>query len=172
LDRAEAGRVVTLTSLEHKSGHLDFDDLQSEHGYGRRRAYRQSKLANAAFGLELDRRLRDAGSSIASVLAHPGYAATGIQSAGPKAMKALMVLGDRLLAQSAERGALPTLYAATAPSVEGGDFYGPSGLAEVRGRRPKRVRVKAEGSDPEVGRRLWSVSEQLTGVTYDFDALD
>ena len=170
LGRAEAARVVTLTSLEHRSGHLNFDDLQSEHSYKRRKAYRQSKLANATFGVELDRRLRAAGSPIASVLAHPGYSATGIQSAAPKAMKALMVLGDRLLAQPAERGAVPTLYAATAPGVEGGDFFGPDGPAEVRGRRPKRVRVKKEGQDAENGQRLWRVSEELTGVTYDFGA--
>jgi NAD(P)-dependent dehydrogenase (short-subunit alcohol dehydrogenase family) len=170
LDRAEAARVVTLSSLEHKAGHLDFDDLQSEHHYGRRKAYRQSKLANAAFGLELDRRLGAAGSPIASVLAHPGYAATRIQSAGPKAMKALMAVGDQVLAQSAERGAVPTLYAATAPGVEGGEYYGPNGPLEVRGRHPKRARVSREARDPEVGRRLWTVSEQLTGVTYDFGA--
>ena len=169
LGRAEAARVVTLTSLEHKSGHLDFDDLQAERDYGRRKAYRQSKLANAIFGLELDRRLRAAGSPIASVLAHPGYASTGIQSAAPKAMKALMVLGDKVLAQSAERGAVPILYAATAPGVESGEYFGPSGPAEVRGRHPKRVRVSGKGRDPENGQKLWTVSEQLTGVVYDFN---
>jgi NAD(P)-dependent dehydrogenase (short-subunit alcohol dehydrogenase family) len=168
LGRAEAARVVTLTSLEHTSGHLDFDDLQWDHGYGRRKAYRRSKLANAVFGLEFDRRLRAAGSPIASALAHPGYAATGIQSSAPKAMKALMVLGDRLLAQSAEQGAVPALYAATATGVEGGEFFGPNGPLGVRGRHPKRVRVSADGRDAENGRRLWSISEELTGVTYDF----
>ena len=151
LGRADAARVVTLTSLEHRSGHLVFDDLQLEHHYGRRKAYRQSKLANAAFGLELDRRLRAAGSPVLSVLAHPGYAATGIQSAAPKAMKALMVLGDRILAQPAEQGAVPTLYAATAPGVEGGEFFGPNGLLEVRGKHPKRLRVSAKGRDAENG---------------------
>jgi NAD(P)-dependent dehydrogenase (short-subunit alcohol dehydrogenase family) len=170
LVQAESARVVTLTSLEHKSGHLDFDDLQWEHGYGRRKAYRRSKLANAVFGLELDRRLRAAGSPIASVLAHPGYAATGIQSSAPKAMKALMVLGDRLLAQSAEQGAVPVLYAATAPGVEGGGFFGPNGPLGVRGRHPKGIRVSADGRDVENGRRLWAISEELTGVAYDFAA--
>ncbi len=168
LGRADAARVVTLTSLEHTSGHLDFDDLQWEQGYGRRKAYRRSKLANAVFGVELDRRLRAAGSPIASVLAHPGYAATGIQSSAPKAMKALMVLGDRILAQSAEQGAVPVLYAATGPGVEGGEFFGPNGPLGVRGKHPKRVRVSSEGRDTENGRRLWSISEELTGVTYDF----
>lgn len=168
LGRADAARVVTLTSLEHTSGHLDFDDLQWEQGYGRRKAYRRSKLANAVFGMELDRRLRAAGSPIVSVLAHPGYAATGIQSSAPRAMKALMVLGDRLLAQSAEQGAVPVLYAATASGVEGGEFFGPNGPLGVRGKYPKRVRVSADGQDVENGRRLWAISEELTGVTYDF----
>ncbi len=169
LGRAVAPRVVTISSLEHKAGHLDFDDLQSQHGYGPRKAYRQSKLANAVFGLELDRRLRDAGSPILSVLAHPGYSATSLQSTGPTgAMKALMAVGNRVLAQSAERGAVPTLFAATGPDVEGGQYIGPDGLGELRGRHPKRVPVIAEGKDPEVGRKLWTVSEELTGVTYDF----
>lgn len=172
LDRAEAARVVTLSSLEHKSGHLDFDDLQSEHGYQPRKTYRQSKLANAAFGLELDRRLRDAHSSIASVLAHPGYSATGLQSHASRTMKALMAVGNRVIAQSAGRGAIPTLYAATAPGVKGGEYFGPDGLGEVRGRHPKLVRVQSEGRDAENGRKLWTMSEELTGVTYDFGTSD
>jgi NAD(P)-dependent dehydrogenase (short-subunit alcohol dehydrogenase family) len=167
LNRAEAPRVVTLSSNEHKRGHMHFDDLQLEHGYGSRKAYRQSKLANAAFGLELDRRLRDAGSPIKSVLAHPGYTATNLQLAGPTgATKLLMRIGNPLLGMSAEQGALPTLFAATAPDVEGGQYIGPDGIGEYRG-YPTRVKVKPEGRDPEVGRRLWSVSEELTGVTYD-----
>lgn len=167
LEQTEDARVVTLSSLEHKAGHLDFDDLQSEHGYAPRKAYRQSKLANAAFALELDRRLRVAGSAIKSVLAHPGYTATNLQSTGPTgAMKAVMAVGNRLIAQTAERGALPTLYAATAPDVEGGQYIGPDGFGELRG-HPRRVEVIAEGRDLEVGRRLWAVSEELTGVTYD-----
>jgi len=166
LQRADAARVVTLSSIEHKAGHLDFDDLQLEHGYAPRKAYRQSKLANAAFGLELDRRLRAAGSSVRSVLAHPGYSATNLQSTGPTGiMKALMSVSNRVVAQSAERGALPTLYAATAGGVEGGEYYGPDGIAEIRGGHPKRVEVIPEGRDPEVGRRLWDVSEELTGVS-------
>jgi len=166
LGRAEAGRVVTLSSLEHKSGHVDFDDLQLVHGYAPRKAYRQSKLANAVFGLELDRRLRAAGSLVVSVLAHPGYSDTNLQSTGPTGiMKALLAVGNRVFAQTAEQGALPTLYAATAPDVQGGDYYGPDGFQELRG-RPKKVKVIAEGRDPAVGRRLWEVSEELTGVEY------
>ncbi len=158
--------MVTLSSLEHKSGHIHFDDLQLVHGYASRKAYRQSKLANAIFGLELDRRLRAAGSPVVSVLAHPGYSATNLQSTGPTGiMKAFLAVGNRLLAQNAEQGALPTLYAATAPDVEGGEYYGPNGFQEMRG-RPTKVKVIAEGTDPAIGRRLWEASEELTGVEY------
>jgi NAD(P)-dependent dehydrogenase (short-subunit alcohol dehydrogenase family) len=166
VQRAGAGRVVTLTSIEHKAGHIEFDDLQSERSYAPRRAYRQSKLANALFGIELDRRLKSAGSAAISVLAHPGYSDTNLQSTGPfGAMKAVLRVGNRVLAQSAEKGALPTLYAATAPGVEGGDFYGPDGFKEMRG-NPTHVDAIPEARDPEVARRLWEVSEELTGVRY------
>jgi NAD(P)-dependent dehydrogenase (short-subunit alcohol dehydrogenase family) len=166
LGRAEGARVVTLSSLEHKSGHIHFDDLQLVHGYAPRKAYQQSKLANAIFGLELDRRLRAAGSPVVSVLAHPGYSATNLQSTGPTGiMKAFLAVGNRVLAQNAEQGALPTLYAATAQDVEGGEYYGPNGFQEMRG-RPTKVNVIAEGTDPANGRKLWEVSEKLTGVKY------
>jgi NAD(P)-dependent dehydrogenase (short-subunit alcohol dehydrogenase family) len=170
LERAEAPRVVTVSSNEHRRGHLDFDDLQGERRYGARKAYRQSKVANIAFGLELDRRLQAAGSAIKSVLAHPGYTATNLQISGPTGiMKPVMKLGNLLIGQSADMGALPTLYAAAAPDVEGGQYFGPSQFFEYRG-HPKLVEAKPEAVDPEVGRRLWSVSEELTGVTYDFSA--
>lgn len=170
LNRTEAPRVVTVSSNEHKRGHINFDDLQLERRYDPRTGYRQSKLANAAFGLELDRRLRTAGSPIKSVLAHPGYTATNLQVKGQTgAMKVMMNVGNRLIGQSAELGALPTLYAATAPDVEGGQYFGPDRFREYRG-YPTLVQVKPEGRDAEVGRRLWSVSEELTGVIYDFGA--
>src|SRR4051812_9895171 len=170
LGRASGARVVTLSSLEHKAGHIQFDDLQLEHGYAPRTAYRQSKLANAAFGLELDRRLRAADSPVKSLLAHPGYTATNLQSTGPTGvMKTMLAVSNRVFAQGAEQGALPTLYAATAPGVEGGDYYGPDGFQELRG-RPTKVRVIAEGRDAETGRRLWEVSEELTGISYGLPA--
>jgi len=163
---AEVGRVVTLSSIEHKSGHIEFGDLQSEDGYAPRKAYRQSKLANAIFGVELDRRLRAAGSSAISVLAHPGYSDTNLQTTGPTGpMKAILKVGNKLLAQDADTGALPTLYAATAPGVEGGDFYGPDGFKEMRG-NPTHVDVIPEARDPGVASRLWDISEELTGIRY------
>jgi NAD(P)-dependent dehydrogenase (short-subunit alcohol dehydrogenase family) len=169
LDRLGEGqdaRVVTVTSLEHRAGRIDFDDLQSEHAYSPRGAYRQSKLANAVFGLELDRRLRAAGLPIKSVLAHPGYTATNLQLSGPTgAMRALLRVTNKLVAQGVERGALPQLYAATARDVVGGGFYGPDGFNEIRG-YPARVEPVERAQDPELGRRLWEVSEELTGVGY------
>lgn len=166
LERSESARIVTLSSNEHKAGRIDFDDLQQEHGYTPRGSYRRSKLANAVFAIELDRRLRAARSPVISVFAHPGYSATNLQSSGPTgAAKAVMAITNRVLAQSPERGALPTLYAATAPGVEGGDYYGPDGFGEMRG-FPKRVEAISNARDPEVGSRLWQASEELTGVRY------
>jgi len=155
-----------LSSNEHKGGRIDFDDLQQERGYGPRSAYQRSKLANAVFAIELDRRLRAARSPAISVFAHPGYSDTNLQKTGPTGLlKRVLAIGNRLLAQSAERGALPTLYAATAPGVEGGDYYGPDGPAEMRG-SPKKVEAIRDAHDPEIAARLWRVSEELTGVRY------
>ena len=101
----------------------------------------------------------------------PGYTATNLQSTGPTGvMKAFLAVGNRVFAQNAEQGALPTLYAATAPDVKGGDYYGPDGFQELRG-RPTKVKVIAEGRDPAVGRRLWELSEELTGVEYPLPAI-
>jgi NAD(P)-dependent dehydrogenase (short-subunit alcohol dehydrogenase family) len=163
-------RIVTVTSLEHRGGRIDFEDLGWERDYNPRAAYQRSKLANAAFGIELDRRLRAAGSPVKSVLAHPGYSATNLQSSGPTgAMKQLLRVGNAMLAQSADDGALPQLYAASAPGVEGGAFYGPSGFREARG-DPTRVEATPRARDPELGRRLWEASEELTGVSYGLDS--
>ena len=166
LERGRDARVVTVTSIEHRPGRIDFDDLQHKHDYSPRGAYQCSKFANAVFGLELDRRLRAAGLPVKSVLAHPGYSATNLQLSGPTGpMKSLLRVTNKLVAQSVERGALPQLYAACAPDVEGGAFYGPDGFNEMRG-HPKRVRPVGRAEDPELGRRLWQVSEELTGVRY------
>jgi hypothetical protein len=157
---------VTVSSLEHRPGKIDFDDLRSEHSYSPRGNYQRSKFANAVFGIELDRRLRAAGSPVVSVLAHPGYSDTNLQRTGPTgAMRAILEVGNRLLAQGADQGALPQLYAATAPDVEGGGFYGPDGFQQMRG-SPKRVHPVRRAEDEETARRLWEVSEELTGVTY------
>jgi NAD(P)-dependent dehydrogenase (short-subunit alcohol dehydrogenase family) len=170
LERSPAPRVVTVSSIEHKGGHVHFDDLQLERGYAPRKAYQQSKMANAVFGIELDRRLRAAGFHTISVLAHPGYSATNLQSTGPTGLAAFALrIGNAVIAQSPERGALPQLYAATAPAVQGGQYFGPGGFQEMRG-DPTEVQAVAEAHDPEVARRLWEVSEELTGVRFPLPA--
>lgn len=166
LERGRAPRVVTVSSLEHKPGRLHFDDLQLQRSYAPRRAYQQSKLANTVFGIELNRRLRAAGSPVRSVLAHPGWSATNLQSTGPTGLPALALrIGNALFAQRPQRGVLPQLLAATGQDVRGGQFYGPSGPAELRG-DPVEVRAIRAAYDPQTGRRLWTVSEELTGVRY------
>jgi NAD(P)-dependent dehydrogenase (short-subunit alcohol dehydrogenase family) len=160
-------RVVTLSSGAHRIGKIHFEDLQRVRGYNRWLAYGQSKLANLMFALELDRRLRDAGTNVKSLSAHPGYAATNLQfAAAPTVDRFVMSVGNRLFAQSADMGALPTLYAATAPDLEGGLFIGPDGLAEQRG-HPHIVSPSGAARDTEVARRLWEASEDLTGVRFN-----
>ncbi len=171
LDRLRAtpgARVGTVSSTAHKIGHIDFDDLQSERAYRRWRAYGQSKLANLLFMFELDRRLRASDADVLSVAAHPGYSATNLQfAATPSRIERLgSVVLNRVVAQSAERGALPTLYAATA-DIPGGSFVGPDGFQEMRG-APTLVKPTRAARDPETARRLWEVSEELTGVHFAF----
>jgi len=163
-------RVVTLSSNAHKFGRIDFDDLQSERHYTRWGAYGQSKLADLMFALELDRRLRASGSTIKSIAAHPGYAATNLQSAAAPALDRLVMrFSNLLMAQSAENGALPTLYAATAPGLEGGSYVGPDGIGEFRG-HPHPVSPNRAARDEQAAARLWEVSEELTGVRFQLGA--
>jgi NAD(P)-dependent dehydrogenase (short-subunit alcohol dehydrogenase family) len=146
LDRllaTEGARIVNVASGAHRMGKIRFDDLQWKNGYRKWMAYGQSKLANLLFTLELQRKVDAAGKKLLAVACHPGYAATNLQAVGPKMsgssmMESLTELGNRLLAQSAAMGALPTEYAAVAPDVKGGDYIGPDGMAELWG-HPTRV---------------------------------
>jgi NAD(P)-dependent dehydrogenase (short-subunit alcohol dehydrogenase family) len=169
--KAPAPRVVTVSSTMHRGGTIEFDDLQGERKYSRWGAYSQSKLANLMFCFELQRRAVEAGSALRSMAAHPGYAATNLQAAGTDRFyeRWFMAIGNRLFAQSAEMGALPTLYAATYPDLPGGTYVGPGGRSEQRG-YPKVVGAAGKAYDEQAWRRLWEVSEQLTGVRYEFDA--
>jgi NAD(P)-dependent dehydrogenase (short-subunit alcohol dehydrogenase family) len=166
-------RVVTVSSNLHKrASRIDFDDLQAERAYQPWHAYEQSKLANAMFVLELDRRLRAAGLDVVSAGAHPGFAATNLQVTGPRSgggglMARGMGLATRLFAQPARDGALPVLYAATAPNVHGGEYFGPGGPGEMRGHHPKLVQFSRAAHDEAAAARLWTVSEELTGVTFE-----
>jgi NAD(P)-dependent dehydrogenase (short-subunit alcohol dehydrogenase family) len=164
------GRVVNVSSAAHRFGKIDFDDLNWEHrSYRAWRAYGQSKLANLLFTSELQRRLVAAGSPVLATAAHPGYASTNLQfHSGRKLLDVISVVGNRLIAQDEKGGALPTLYAAVA-DIPGDSFAGPSGFAEQRG-APKLVGRSGAATDLEVARRLWDVSEQLTGVSFPLSA--
>lgn len=174
LDRLRStvgSRVVTVSSLAHTFGRIDTDDLNWERRkYKRWPAYGQAKLANLVFALELDRRLRAAQSDTLSVAAHPGYAATHLQLAGPEMTGSRLAatgmrLANRVFAQSQRQGALPSLYAATQASVKGGDYFGPDGFREFWG-GPTRVKPAGRALKRDTAQKLWRLSESLTGVTY------
>jgi NAD(P)-dependent dehydrogenase (short-subunit alcohol dehydrogenase family) len=173
LARQPGSRVITVTSSMHKrASGLDFDDLQSERSYRPWGAYERSKLANAMFVLELARRLREAGLDIISAGAHPGFAATNLQVTGPRSggtnlMARAMGVATRLIAQPASNGAIPQLHAITADGVHSGEYYGPDGRAEGRGRHPELVQFSAAARDQAAQARLWAASEELTGVTFE-----
>jgi NAD(P)-dependent dehydrogenase (short-subunit alcohol dehydrogenase family) len=163
-------RVVTVSSVAHRFGHIAFDDLQRQRGYHAWAAYAQSKLANLLFAYELQRRADAAHLSLLSLAAHPGYTSTRLLTAGPglagpNLQSRVMGAVSPLLGQTAAMGALPTLYAATVPELPGGSFVGPSGLLELRG-APRLVTSSAASKDPEIARRLWEVSQELTGVRF------
>jgi NAD(P)-dependent dehydrogenase (short-subunit alcohol dehydrogenase family) len=162
--------VVTVSSGTHRGGTIPFDDLQAEHGYHRWRVYSNSKLANLLFMFELGRRAAAAGLNLASVASHPGIARTNLQASGPgmdgnRLRQAVIVGGTHMIGQSDAQGALPSLYAATVPDLPSGTYVGPSGIFEGRG-HPKIVSASKAAHDEATARRLWEVSEQLTGVTY------
>jgi len=168
-----AARVVTVASLAHARGHIDFANLDGSKGYAEFQAYAQSKLANLLFAYELHRRLTAAGAGLLSVAAHPGWAATEMENRPPGERRrpleeALHVLTMRLAATPA-RGAQPVLYAATSPQVRGGDYIGPGARSGLRG-PPARVRSSDQSHDPELAHRLWQVSEDMTGVRFSFPA--
>jgi len=169
LDRV-TGRVVTVSSTGHRMGRIDFEDLNWERKrYSAWRAYGQSKLANLLFTAELQRRLTEAGSSVLAMAAHPGYAATNLQfHSGKRLQDMFSVVSNRLLGQSEEGGALPTLYAATT-DIPGNSFAGPGGFMEQRG-PAKLVGRSSAAQDMDVARRLWEVSEELTGVRFPLGA--
>ncbi|MGI5376491.1 oxidoreductase [Streptomyces sp. CA-251387] len=163
-------RVVTVSSGAHRwfGARIRFEDLNWSSGYDPNRAYAQSKLANLLFTLELQRRLTESGSPVRALAAHPGYSATNLQShAGSTVMRGLMKIGNRFFAQDDRAGALPTLYAAT-QDLPGASYVGPDGLGEMRG-APTLVGRSAAASDADVARRLWTVSEELTGVSWPLE---
>jgi NAD(P)-dependent dehydrogenase (short-subunit alcohol dehydrogenase family) len=166
----EDARIVTVSSGAHRFGKMNFEDLHGERRYFRWSAYGQSKLANLLFTFELDRRLSSAGSNVKAVAAHPGYSATHLQSAAaPQPDRFLMSISNAVWAQSAEMGALPTLYAATYPGLEGGTYVGPDGFMEQRG-HPTVVEARPTAYNKADAARLWEISEDLTGVKFPLPA--
>lgn len=160
--RTPGSRVVTVASTLHRVGEIDFDDLHcDEKAYRGQSAYGQSKLANLLFTYELQRKLEAEGMETLSIAAHPGWTETNLQQ-----HSGTFSFLNRFLAQDTPMGALPTLYAATGPDVQGGDYYGPNGFMESRG-HPKKVNSNERSQDQAVSEQLWQVSEELTGVTYD-----
>ena len=172
LQATSGARVVSTASMAHTwTKGMDLGDLNWERkSYKKWDAYGKSKLANLLFTYELQRRLSKAGANLIGVAAHPGYAATNLQSAGPTMEKSaigqfFMKIGNALLAQPAEMGALPQLYAATMPDVRGGEYYGPNQMGGNRG-YPTKVGSNKASRNEEVAHDLWALSEKLTGVRY------
>ncbi len=153
-------RVVSVSSMGHRMGKIDFDNLNAEQSFSKSGAYGLSKLANLLFIYELQRRLEAAGIDAIAAAAHPGWTATNLQ-----AHTWYFRLLNPLLAQKPPMGALPTLYAATASDVQGGDYYGPDGWQENKG-HPTKVQSNGRSHDTAVAAKLWTVSEKLTNVRY------
>jgi NAD(P)-dependent dehydrogenase (short-subunit alcohol dehydrogenase family) len=158
--RTPGARVVNVSSAMHFVGRIDFDDLNAERSYDPSRAYGQSKLANLLFTRELQRRFEGARVDALAAAAHPGSTRTGLQQ-----HSRLMTTLVALFSQEPPGGALPTLYAATAPDVRGGEYFGPGGLFGMVG-PPARARSSPRSKDAAVARRLWEESERLTGVSF------
>jgi NAD(P)-dependent dehydrogenase (short-subunit alcohol dehydrogenase family) len=173
LAESAPSRIVTVSSMAHtfgRFGALDANDLLLQTGYTKWGAYGRSKLANLLFAYELQRRLAGRFPKVASVACHPGYAATNLQAVGPTMTnsafgKMFMSIGNAVFAQSAGAGALPTLYAATAPDVQSGDYIGPGGPFKMIG-APVKQRSNRTSRDADAARKLWDTSVQLTGVDF------
>jgi NAD(P)-dependent dehydrogenase (short-subunit alcohol dehydrogenase family) len=164
-------RVVTIASIAHKRGILNFDDLQSTRSYSPMKAYQQSKLADVMFAFELDRRLRAANSRVMSISAHPGVANTNLFQGGDyssfeRSVRNLVGHAIGIFLNSDAEGALPTLYAATAPSAEDGGYYGPQGLQEMRGDEVDKAIVAPQARDTVAAARLWNTCEDLTHIKF------
>lgn len=175
LRASDAARVVNISSITQAWGHVLLEDLQAERRYVPNRVYAATKLACLMFGLELHERLQAVGSTVQSMVAHPGIARTQIgqerrqQRRGlrDRAEDAAQALAMRFFGQSAEQGALPILFAATAQVAEGGGFYGPDGIGQFSG-YPVNVKPSKSALDPALRGQLWQLSERLTGVAFDF----
>lgn len=162
IEATPESRIINVSSMAHTFGNINFDDLHWEkRKYKKWTAYGDSKIANLYFTLALQQRLKDKNSHVIVAAAHPGWAATKLQR-----HTGLITILNYIFAQTVSMGALPTLYAATAPDVMGGDFYGPGGFMDMRG-YPVKASSNALSKKPELAEKLWEISEKLTGATYN-----
>lgn len=160
------GRVVTVSSVAHKFGKINFSDLMSELSYSPTDAYCQSKLANLMFAMDLHRKLQAKHSKVSSIACHPGYSATNLQSTGPEGFfKLTYKVLNKVVAQSMKKGAIPTVLAAAGNEAKAGGYYGPQAFSEARG-RVSDARVMPKALDEQQASRLWKESEQLTGISW------
>lgn len=171
LERSEGPRIVTLASIAHKRGRLNFDDLQSTKNYSPMGSYQQSKLADLMFAFELDRRLRAASSPVMSIAAHPGVAQTNLFEAGDysaveKTLRKAVSHAIGIILNTDAEGALPTLYAATGVDAKSGGYYGPNGFQEMRGDEVVAAQIAPQARDEAAAARLWKICEELTGMSY------
>ena len=171
LERSERPRVVTLASIAHKRGRLNFDDLQATKNYSPMGSYQQSKLADLMLAFELDRRLRAASSPVMSIAAHPGVAQTNLFEAGDysaveKTLRKVVSHAIGIILNTDAEGALPTLYAATGVDAKSGGYYGPRGFQEMRGDEVVEAEVAPQARDEAAAARLWKICEELTDVSY------
>ncbi len=165
LNKTSGARILTTSSIAHENGRIDFDNLNSEKGYSKMKAYGQSKLACLMFAYELQDRLEAAGSGVIAASAHPGVSKTNLFQNIPKFVQVLMVPFLPLFTHSPEKAALPMLYAALGDDVKGGDYFGPTGFKGMKG-EPAKVKSKAHSHDKAVAKKLWEVSEKLTGEDF------
>ena len=159
--KTDGSRIVSVSSIAHKAGKIQFDDLNFENNYNKTRAYGQSKLANLLFTYELQRKLEKSGAATIAVASHPGWTQTNLQR-----HSALGRILNPIMGQLQEKGAWPTLMAATHPETNGSDYYGPEGFMEMKG-HPKKLRSNAKSHDKDVAARLWKLAEVLTVVKFD-----
>jgi NAD(P)-dependent dehydrogenase (short-subunit alcohol dehydrogenase family) len=165
LEESENSRIVSLSSLAHRNATIEFDNLNSEKSYNKMQAYGQSKVACLMFAYELQRRLEKKGSNTISVAAHPGVSMTNLIQYAPGWMKIIGSLFTPFVTHPAEKGALPSLYGALGDNVRGGDYFGPTGYREMKG-KPGKVGSSSYSKDPDVAKNLWETSEELTGQKF------
>ena len=166
-------RVILQSSVMHENAKgINFDDINNENKYNRTEVYAQSKLANLLFAFELNRKFQEHNINSIALGVHPGYSATNLQSSGPSLGGAsifsrMYKISNFLVAQNVNKGALPLVYAAVASDVHGGDYIGPSGFRRMRG-YPRRLKAKKTAYDEEAAKKLWAISEEKTGLHYNF----